>query len=120
MKAYGGLLAILALGVAPIGASSKVTLRVTPTMAFAPADLTVRATVETDPANRSMQVIAESVDFYRSSEIQLEGEFAPRTNTVSFRSLPGGEYVVRVLVRDSRGDLLAVSTSQVNVVERGR
>lgn len=120
MKAYVVLLAVLAFGAAQTGASSRVALRVSPTVAFAPADLSVRATVETNSDNRSLQVIAESNDFYRSSELQLEGEYAARTNTVSFRSVPGGEYTVRVIVRGSRGETLATSMAQVNVVERGR
>jgi hypothetical protein len=120
MKAYVVLLAILAVGVAPTGANSKVALRVSPAVAFAPADLTVRTTVETDAANRSLQIIAESDDFYRSSEVQLEGDDAPRTQTISFRSMPGGDYTVRVIVRGSRGEMLATTSTAVNIVERGR
>ena len=38
---------------------------------------------------------------------------------VSFRSLPGGEYTVRVIVRGSRGEVLASSSAMSRVVERG-
>lgn len=94
----------------------RVSLRVTPAVAFAPADLSVRATVEADHANRSMQIEVDSSDFYRSSEIQLDGEHAPRTLTFTFRDVPGGIYDLRATVRDGRGETLAATRSEVNVV----
>jgi hypothetical protein len=120
MTRYFVLAASLAIGIAPLGASSRLAVRVSPAVAFAPADLRVQATIETDRDNRVLQVIAESDDFYRSSEIQLDGDHAPRTNLVAFRSLPGGEYNIRVVVYGSTGEPVASSSSFVNVVERGR
>jgi hypothetical protein len=119
MKGYAILTGALLLGAVPSQAGSTVTLRVSPIMAFAPADLMIRASVDVNADNRSLEVIAESSDYYRSSEIQLDGEAAARTNLVSFRSLPGGEYTVRVIVRDSRGQIRASSVATSHVVERG-
>jgi hypothetical protein len=65
-----------------------------------------------------MEVSAESESYYRSSQIQLDGDRAPRTTYVAFRSLPVGDYTVRVVVRDSRGDLIAASSSFANVIPR--
>ena len=107
------------LGAIPSQATPTITLRVSPTMAFAPADLLIRTSVDVNAANRKLEVIAESGDYYRSSEIQLDGEAAARTSLVAFRSLPGGEYTVRVIVRGSRGEILASSTAMSRVVERG-
>ena len=94
----------------------RLSLRVTPAVAFAPADLNVRATVESDRANRSMQIEVDSSDFYRSSEIQLDGEHAPRTLTFTFRDVPGGMYDLRATVRDDRGQTIASTHSLVDVV----
>src|SRR5262245_26747180 len=73
-----GILMVAATG--PAGAGERMIMKVTPAVAFAPANLIVRATVEADADNRGITVIAESEDFYRSSEIQLDGDRAPRTS----------------------------------------
>jgi hypothetical protein len=110
-------LVVLASG--PLGAGERLTLRVSPAVSFAPANLIVRATIQADRANRLVEVVAESNDFYRSSEIELDGENAPRTNTVEFRSLPSGTYEVRVTVRGDSGQPLANVRQQVNIIEAG-
>ena len=103
----------------PLGAGERLTLRVSPAVSFAPANLVVRATIQADRANRSVEVVAESNDFYRASEIELDGENAPRTNTFEFRSLPSGTYEVRVTVRGDSGQQIANVRQQVNVIESG-
>ena len=59
--------------------------------------------IEADQDNRAVEIIAESADFYRSSEIQLEGDKAPRTTNFEFRSLPPGTYEVRALLIGTGG-----------------
>ena len=103
----------------PLGAGERLTLRVSPAVSFAPANLVVRATIQADRANRSVEVVAESNDFYRASEIELDGENAPRTNTFEFRSLPSGTYEVRVTVRGGGGQPLANVRQEVNVIDAG-
>ena len=87
----------------PLGAGERITMKVSPAVSFAPANLIVRATVLADADNRAVQIIAESADFYRSSEVQLEGEQAARTNRVEFRSLPPGTYEVRANLLRNNG-----------------
>jgi hypothetical protein len=94
-----GLVGILLVAVThPAGAGERMIMKVTPAVAFAPANLVVRAVVEADADNRAIAVVAESEDFYRSSEIQLDGDHAPRTNTFEFRSLPPGNYSVKAML----------------------
>jgi hypothetical protein len=108
----------LALGaVVPANANDRVSLKVTPWVAFAPADLRVRATVDQDDENRAIQVIAESDEFYRSSEIELAGHFAPRTTFFQFKSLPSGEYKVRAIVKGGDGRAIAITQQSIKVVE---
>ena len=103
----------------PLGAGERITLKVSPAVAFAPANLVVRATIECAAENRAVQISAESPDFYRSSEIQLEGEKAARTNTFEFRSLPPGTYEVRATLLGTGGETRGVVRQQVNVIASG-
>ena len=121
MKLRASLSGILMLTTAtlPLGAGERVSIRVSPAVAFAPANLIVRASIEADEQNRSIQIIAESPDFYRSSEVQLEGDKAPRTSQIEFRNLPPGMYDVRVLLMGSGGHQRAFARQQVNVIESG-
>ena len=118
MKLRASLFGILILTTAtlPIGAGERVSMRVSPAVAFAPANLVVRASIEADDQNRVMQIVAESPDFYRSSEVQLEGDKAPRTSRIEFRNLPPGTYDVRVMLLDSGGQQRASARQQVNVI----
>jgi len=103
----------------PVGAGERMTMKVSPAVAFAPANLVVRTTVEADADNRSIEIVAESSDFYRSSEIQLEGDKAARTTTFEFRSLPPGTYEVRAKLVGPGGQARAAARQQVNVMASG-
>lgn len=112
-----GILVVVAT--LPAGAGEPMVLKVTPAVAFAPANLIVRAFVEADAENRAIAVVAESDDFYRSSEIQLDGDRAPRTNTFEFRSLPPGNYSVKAMLIGRRSEPRATLRQQVNVMVSG-
>jgi hypothetical protein len=103
----------------PVRATETLTVKVSPAVAFAPATLVVRATIEADSRNRAVEIVAESPGFYRSSEIELDGDKAPRTNTFEFRSLPPGSYEVKAVLRDASGQARAAVRTQVNVIESG-
>jgi hypothetical protein len=119
MKLQSVLLALLVSAAAlPAGAREpdRLTLRVSPAISFAPANLIVRATIPADSGNRAVQITAESPEFYRSSEIQLDGDRAPRTSLFEFRSLPPGNYEVTATLRGSSGEERATVSQQVNVI----
>jgi hypothetical protein len=116
MYLFGILLVMMAL---PLGAGERLTIRVSPAISFAPANLNVRAMIEADAENRAVQVVADSINFYRSSEIQLEGDKAPRTTTFEFRSLPPGTYEVKVMLIGVDGRQRALARQQVNVIASG-
>ena len=113
----GLLLCVTAM---PVGAGERerLTLRVSPAVSFAPANLVVRATIASDADNRAVEIVAESEDFYRSSEIQLDGDRAPRTSLFEFRSLPPGVYEVKATLRGTSGERASVR-QQVNVIASG-
>jgi hypothetical protein len=116
---------ILALGLLVLAsetwlpAKDKLAIRVSPSVAFAPANLVIRTTIDADNRNRTINVSAESDTFYRSSELQLDGERAPHTAVFEFRSVPMGQYRVRVELMGDAGDQLAYAQSSVNVVASG-
>ncbi len=83
---------------------------------MAPATIRVRVGVEPDADNRVLNVIADSGAYYRSSEIQLDGERAPRLLVVEFPSLPGGSYTVQGMLRDENGRRSASVIQEIRVV----
>jgi hypothetical protein len=87
----------------PLNGGERLTMRVSPAVAMAPAWVTVHTRVEADTENRALQIIVESRDFYRSSMIQLDGQYAPRVNLFSFPNLPVGQYQVIGIVAGSGG-----------------
>jgi hypothetical protein len=120
MKLRATLFGILMLTTTlPIGAGERITMKVSPAVAFAPANLVVRAMIEADAENRAVQIVAESPDFYRSSEVYLEGDKAARTSMIEFRNLPSGTYEVRALLLGVGGRQRAFARQQVNVISSG-
>jgi hypothetical protein len=119
MSARAWICALALMTTTAAGAKQRLSMEVSPAMSFAPANLVIQTRLEPDADNRAMEVIAESEDFYRSSAIQLDGDRAPRTARIEFRSLPPGEYQVTAVVVGSDGQRRAVARSQVNVMETG-
>lgn len=114
-----GVLALLAMmaGAGPVmSGDAPLTMTVNPSISFAPAELRVRLDVTPSARNRSLVVVAESVDFYRSSEMPLDAEEAPRSVTVQFRGLPRGEYYVSSEVKDAGGRTLAAVHQEIRVL----
>jgi hypothetical protein len=117
MKVRTCLAGLVFLFSGALGANDRLSIRVSPAVAFAPANLVIRTTVEADSSNRAIEIVAESPDFYRSSEIRLDGERAPRTTMFEFRSLPSGAYSVRAVLKGQGGHKLATVERTVNIVE---
>ena len=91
------------LSAVALDASQPVRVRVSPQNAMAPADILVYVTVERSAENRLLRVSAESEDFFRSSELSLQGEGSARISILHFRELPAGEYDVRADVIGTTG-----------------
>jgi len=104
------------LTVLPVDGEEPLRVAVTPIHSFAPATVTIRATIEPSAENRMLAIVADGDDFYRSSEIQLDGDHAPRIVTLRFSNLPGGEYQISAVLADSAGRLRAIVRQSVNVI----
>lgn len=98
---------------AGINAGEKLTLQVTPTVSSAPSTVLVRATVAKDAHNRVLQIGADSGTFYRSSQIQLDGERAPLITEIHLKNLPSGEYTVVAVLLDEMGRRTTVRQTAV-------
>jgi hypothetical protein len=118
MRVAIGLCVLFA--VATLGGDESLKMTVSPEESFAPANLWVRLGIEPNAANRVVEVIAESGEFYRSSQVALEGDRGPRTVQLEFRNLPGGSYEVRGIVTDGRGHEVTSSRREVTVLTSGR
>jgi len=107
------------LAVAPINGTEPLKMNVSPAQSLAPAYLRVRVTVEPNAINRSVVVVAESDDYYRSSEMPLEGDQGPRTLFFEFRGVPSGDYQIRGVVGDAKGHEVATAKQSVFVLASG-
>jgi hypothetical protein len=58
----------------------------------------IRARVEPNADNRVLTIVADGPDFYRRSDVPLDGEEAPRTVELSFRDVPAGDYEVSAIL----------------------
>lgn len=89
------LLLAVAVMIPPVATGAvPLELRVSPPVSLEPAYVTVRVTVEADADNRTLEVVAETADFFRSSQIPMNGDRAPRVSVIEFRALPTGIYEV--------------------------
>ena len=97
-----------------LNGNERLTMKVFPAITVAPADIRVQAIVDRDASNRVLRIIAESDNFYRSSEIQLDGANGPLVSVLDFPSLPTGTYQVSGILVGTTGQR-AAATKTVRV-----
>jgi hypothetical protein len=119
MRMLGVLFGLAALASPSLRAGESLAVQA-PTVMLAPGHLVVQTVVEPDPANRAIQVIAESPDTYRSSEVQLDGNAAPRRNTFEFKGLPSGAYEIHAVLVGSDGQQRALVVRKLEVIAHAR
>ena len=103
MRTALGICGVIVLTVLPVDGGEPLKLAVNPAQSFAPARVRVRARIEPSAENRVLAIVADGPDFYRSSEIQLDGDQAPKTVELLLSDLPGGEYEVYAVLIDAFG-----------------
>jgi hypothetical protein len=87
----------------PQADDSPVRLRLVARVVSAPADFSGLVRVTPNADYRLLRVVLDSDNFYRSSDIQLEGDRSPRNHFLSWRSLPAGTYRIVVTVFGTQG-----------------
>jgi len=108
--------ALTVLTVSPVDGGAPLELVVTPVESFAPASVNIRARIQPNAHNRMITIVADGPEFYRSSQIQLDGEQGPKTVELVFSSLPGGEYEVFAVVTDTLGHHRATARQSTRVL----
>jgi hypothetical protein len=88
------------------GSSAKektVAVRLTPSVAFGPVDVRALVQVEPHPENRLLRITIDSAEYYRSTDIQLDGTDAAKSHFVTWPAVPPGSYVFMAIVYGSTG-----------------
>jgi hypothetical protein len=109
----------LATAVAATNADDCMSMKVSPLQALAPVNLRVRVQVEPNADNRYLTIVADSPTFFRSSQIPLEGDHAPKTITVEYPNVPGGLYEITSVLVNSMGRERATIHQTAHVVPVG-
>jgi hypothetical protein len=100
----------------PAGGMEPLRLSITPAFSFAPGTVRVRARIEPSGENRRLAIVADGPNFYRSSDIQLDGEQAPKTVELRYSNLPGGDYEIYAVLSDSTGRERAVARQAAKII----
>jgi hypothetical protein len=79
------------------------TLRVSPAISREPGIVNVTVRIPPNPDNRTLSVTVDDGDYYTSSSMALDGEHEPGLRLFAYRSLPPGEYVVTVTLKNRQG-----------------
>ena len=119
MKLRIFMFALFGLPALALSANERPAIAVSPHHSFAPASLMVRVHVPPDVGNRMLEVVAESADYYRSSQIQLDGVDTLATRLLEFRDVPGGDYDVQAILTDDTGRQRASAREHVIVLSSG-
>jgi hypothetical protein len=88
-------------------------------VAYAPADVWLTTAVEPHADNRRLRVEADSGNYYRSSEFDLAGVDAARTQAIEWVDLPVGEYVIRATLFGPGGSSRATDEETVRLIGIG-
>jgi hypothetical protein len=107
---------LLTMVTRPAGAGDQLKLAVSPAHSFAPALLRIQIRIAPSVENRSLEIIADSATFYRSSEIQLEGDRSPATFNVELKAVPEGAYRIVGILRDGTGHQRSMVYQDVSVM----
>jgi hypothetical protein len=113
------LFTVLSLTTISANGGEQVRVAVSPRLSFAPSTVRVQVRLVPSDENRALEVVAESAEFYRISQVQLEGATAPAAMLFELRDLPGGDYQVYGILTDSGGGQRAVAHQTLRVLTSG-
>ncbi len=116
MKTALRVCGVIALTVMPVDGIERLPLTITPTQAFAPAAMRIRARIEPNADNRVFAIVADGNEFYRRSDIQLDGDQAPKTIEMRLSNLPGGECEIFAALLDVAGHERAIVRQSARII----
>ena len=96
-------------------ADEAISITVRPAVATYRGSAQLKVLVARDDKNRSLTWEIDGPNYYRSSEVQLNGAASPRSFMFLMRELPAGEFEIRATVK--RNDRTAATDrSSIKVV----
>ena len=110
---------LVTTAVSAVDAGECMKMKVSPQQALAPVNLRVSVRIEPNADNRVLMIVADGDDFYRSSQIPLEGDRAPRVFSVEYPNVPSGDYDVTSVLVNSMGRERATVHQIAHVVPIG-
>jgi hypothetical protein len=116
MRRVFAICGLLVSTVLPVDGGDKLNLAATPAKSLAPSTVTVRVRIEPNADNRALTVVVDSGQFYRSSDIPLNGEAAQRLVHLQYPNLPGGEYGVYGVLTDQYGRRRAMASQLIEII----
>jgi hypothetical protein len=116
MRRVFAICGLIGLSVLPAGSAQPLTLATAPAHSFAPATVRIRVRVEPNADNRVLTIVADGPDFYRRSDVPLEGDEAPRTFELWFKDVPAGNYEVSAILTTIADRPRVAARSSVNVL----
>ena len=84
--------------VKPLKAPDELTLSLTPRFVTAPGFVRSLVRVAPHAENRRLRISIESEGYFRSSDIELDGDSAPESHWIDFKAVPAGRYEMTVVV----------------------
>ena len=111
-------IAFAALLAAPAFAGGQLEMRVRPSISTEPATLALDVMVEKHAANRAVQIVIDSEEYYRSSLVQLDGDYAPRVISTQYPALPAGSYEVQAVLFGTGEKPRATARRHIEVLPR--
>jgi hypothetical protein len=85
-------------------AGAPLTLSVTPRLAWIGSAVKALVRVSPDDRNRLLRITVDSSDYYRSSDVALDGAEARRSHLLFLSSLPAGSYAIEAVVYGPSGE----------------
>ena len=83
---------------------SPLTLRVTPRLAWIGSAVQALVRISPDDRNRLLRITVDSSDYYRSTDVALDGAEARRSHLLLLTSLPAGSYAIHAVVYGASGE----------------
>jgi len=81
-----------------------ITVRVTPLFAMEGSPVQAIVRVARSSENRTLRITVDSESYYRSSELQLDGDNGAITHYLPMHSLPAGDYAFLAVVFGTQGE----------------
>jgi hypothetical protein len=100
-----------------VSAAEPVEVRVSSSFVLEGANVVITVRIAPDEDNRFLTIQTDSLNYYRSSRIQLSGDTAPALHTMQLHSLPSGSYEIRAVLTRTDKDVEQSAPMRLRVID---